>query len=64
MRNSVPMHGKNSVKTVLYAYSCDSPKVVKITYIPLLSSVHSNHRKVGSDILNEQQALGIGSHRL
>jgi len=55
MRSLVPMHGKGSVETV--AYSCDSPQAVKITDIPLLSSNHSNHRKNGNDVLNEQQVL-------
>jgi hypothetical protein len=55
------MHGKNIVEIVVY--SCDSPQAVKISNLPLLLSIHSNHRKDGNDILNEQQVLGIGSHR-
>lgn len=51
--NLVPMHGRNSDKTVVY--SCDSPQAVKSTYIPLLSSIYSNYRKDGSDILHPSQ---------
>ena len=57
MRNSVPMHGINTDKTVVY--SCDSPQAVKITYIPLLSTTHSNYRKDGSDILYPSQTTSV-----
>lgn len=52
---------KNSVITVVYSWN--SPQTANITYIPLLSSTHSNHRKDCGDVFNEQQVLWIGSHR-